>query len=173
MIRAWSRTYAQGIDFERDDLPGVVATFSGVRCIDEVYQDQLALLLAVDPTAPKGDRLVGYQRVESTVNQTAMTTFLAHLKDAGINPDQAIIDGAAIFPPGLAPVWPKAAHQLCLVHETRRVTAAVVDVVNAARKEIPTPPSRARLQLGGRKQKVAPLAEATDDATERWRWRMA
>lgn len=61
MIRVWCQKYAQGVDFDRDDLPWVVESFSGVLCVDEVYQDQLALLLAVDPGAPEGDRLVGYQ----------------------------------------------------------------------------------------------------------------
>lgn len=78
-----------------------------------------------------------------------------------------------MYPPVLAHLWPKAAHQLCLFHETRRVTNAVLDVVKAVRKEIPTPPSPARLQLGGRKRKVEPLVEAADAATERWRWRTA
>jgi len=35
-----------------------VQAFSGVLCIDEVYQGQLAFLFAVDPAAPDGDRLV-------------------------------------------------------------------------------------------------------------------
>jgi hypothetical protein len=173
MIRQWCRTYAQGIDFDRDYLPWIVESFSGVLCVDEVYQGQLALLLAVDPAAPEGDRLVGYQLVEGSVDQAAITTFLAHLKDAGIDPDQVITDGAAIYPPVLAEVWPLAAHQLCLFHETRRVTAAVLDVAKAVRKSIPTPPSPARLRLGGRPKKIEPLVEDADAAAERRRWRIA
>ena len=173
MIRVWCQTYADGVDFDRDYLPWVVETFSGVLCVDEVYQDQIALLLAVDPVAPEGDRLVGYQLVEGTVDQAVITTFLAHLKEVGIEPNEVITDGAAIYPPVLAQVWPWAAHQLCLFHEARRVTNAVLDVVKAVRKEIPTPPSPARLQLGGRRRQIEPDAEATDAATERWRWRTA
>ena len=41
-------------------MPWVVANFSGILCVEEVYQGELALLLAVDPLAPDGDRLVGY-----------------------------------------------------------------------------------------------------------------
>ena len=52
MIREWCRIYAHGFDLDRDYLPWVVETFSGVLCVDEVYQDQIALLLAVDPAAP-------------------------------------------------------------------------------------------------------------------------
>jgi hypothetical protein len=59
MIRRWCRAYAATWEFDRDYLPWVVETFSGVLCIDEVYQGQLALLLAVDPAGADGDRLVG------------------------------------------------------------------------------------------------------------------
>ena len=39
-----------------DLIRRVVNEFSEILCVDEVYQDRLALLLAVDPTAPDGDR---------------------------------------------------------------------------------------------------------------------
>ena len=171
MIRLWCAAYATGFDVDRDYLPWVVETFSGVLCVDEVYQNNLALLLAVDPAAPEGDRLVGYQLVTGTVDQAAVATFLRHLKAAGIEPDQVITDGSALYPPLLAQVWPMAAHQLCLFHETRRVTMAVGDVVKAVRKTIPTPPPAARLKLGGRKRTIAPSDDVTDSASERWRWR--
>lgn len=60
MIRAWCRSYGAGFDFAADYQPWVVSEFSGILCVDELYQDRLALLLAVDPAAPDGDRLVGY-----------------------------------------------------------------------------------------------------------------
>jgi hypothetical protein len=173
MIREWCSAYAQGFDFDRDYLPWVVETFSGVLCVDEVYQDKLALLLAVDPAAPDGDRLVGYQVVAGTVDQAVVASFLNHLQAAGIRPDQVITDGAAMYPPVLAQVWPAAAHQLCLFHETRRVTTAVDDVAKAVRKTIPTPPPPARLQLGGRPRTITPPTDALDSATDRWRWRTA
>lgn len=173
MIRLWCSTYAAGFDFDRDYLPWVVETFSGVLCIDEVYQEKVALLLAVDPASPDGDRLVGYQSIEETVDQGTVETFLKHLNAAGIQPDQIITDGAAVYPPVLAQVWPMAAHQLCLFRETRRVTTAVDEVRKAVRATIPTPPPAARLQLGGRCRRITPLSEATDSAAERWRWRTA
>ncbi|MDQ2997096.1 MAG: hypothetical protein M3R61_08585, partial [Chloroflexota bacterium] len=42
--------------------------FSGVLCVDEVYQGQLAFLFAVDPVAPDGDRLIGYQLIHGDVD---------------------------------------------------------------------------------------------------------
>ena len=54
------------MDFATDYQPWVVESFSGILCVDEVYQGKLALLLAVDPAAPDGDRLVGYELVQAT-----------------------------------------------------------------------------------------------------------
>jgi len=60
IVRRWCHAHAEGIDFGRDYQAWVVEELSGGLCADEVYQDKLALLLAVDPGAPAGDRLVGY-----------------------------------------------------------------------------------------------------------------
>jgi hypothetical protein len=148
MVRLWCRAYAAGLDFATDYQPWVVESFSGVLCVDEVYQGKLALLLAVDPASPDGDRLVGYELVQGTVDQAAMGAFLRRLKAIGIAPDQVITDGSALYPSLLTDVWPAAAHQLCLFHETRRVTAAVDEVAKAVRKAIPKPPPATRPTLG-------------------------
>lgn len=50
----------------------------------------MALLLAVDPSAPDGDRLVGYQLVHGDVKATEVERFLAHLKEAGIDSDEVV-----------------------------------------------------------------------------------
>ena len=171
MIRRWCRAYAAGWDFDRDYLPWVVETFSGVLCIDEVYQGQLALLVAVDPAGASGDRLVGYQLVQGTVDQASMNNFLCRLRAAGISPAQVITDGAALYPSLLAEVWPTAAQQLCLLHESRRVTTAVNDVLKAVRRRLPTPPPATRATLGGRPRRVTSPADATDHPILRWRWR--
>jgi hypothetical protein len=78
MIRIWCRAFAAEVDFTEDYEPWVVANFSGILCVDEVYQDELALLLAVDPAAPDGDRLVGYTLLSNTkaVDQKAINSFL-------------------------------------------------------------------------------------------------
>jgi hypothetical protein len=66
MVRLWCRAFADHIDLAIDYQPWVVANFSGILCVDEVYQGNLALLLAVDPAAPDGDRRVGYTLVSKT-----------------------------------------------------------------------------------------------------------
>lgn len=44
MIRRWCGEFAEGVDFEGDYQRWVVEEFSGILCVDEVYQDKLALL---------------------------------------------------------------------------------------------------------------------------------
>jgi hypothetical protein len=173
MVRLWCQAHATGLDLATDYQPWVVESFSGVLCVDEVYQGKLALLLAVDPAAPDGDRLVGYELVQGTVDRTAMGAFLRRLAAIGIAPDQVITDGSGLYPSLLAEVWPAAAHQLCLFHETRRVTAAVDEVAKAVQKALPKPPPATRATLGGRPRRVTPPSEAIDTATDRWRWREA
>jgi hypothetical protein len=46
MVRLWCRAFAAEVDFTTDCQPWVVANFSGILCVDEVYQGELALLLA-------------------------------------------------------------------------------------------------------------------------------
>lgn len=144
LVRSWCRQYSTHLAQQESYLPWVVEEFSGILCVDEVYQGKLALLLAVDPAAPTGDRLVGYQLVDGAVDQAAVAAFLQRLKEAGICPEQVITDGSTLYPAVLAAIWPTAAHQLCLFHETRHVTEAAAAVVSLARRSLPMPPPRPR-----------------------------
>lgn len=173
MVRCWCRQYAAGIDFGVDYEPWLVRTFSGVLCVDEVYQGNLALLLAVDPAGPEGARLVGYELLEGSVDQTAMQAFLGRLREIGIIPEQVITDGSALYPAVLAQVWPTAAHQLCLFHEARGVVDAANAVIKAVRKALPVSPPTTRFTVGGRPRKSAPAEETVDTASQRWRAREA
>lgn len=172
-VRRWCRTYGQAFDFATDYQPWVVSEFSGILCVDEVYQDQLALLLAVDPAAPDGDRLVGYQLVHGDVNATDIECFLARLKEAGIDPEQVITDGSSLYPTVLAKVWPEAAHQLCLFHETRHVTQATMKAISAIRKSLPQPPPNPTTRIGGPLRDRPPRDDLTDAASRHWYWRQA
>jgi lambda repressor-like predicted transcriptional regulator/transposase-like protein len=141
MVRRWCHEYAQNLDFVGDYQQCVVEEFSGVLCVDEVYQDELALLLAVDPAVPDGDRLVGYQLIHGEVDRKKVEDFLWRLRQTGIEPEQVITDGSPLYPKALKEVWPAAAHQLCLFHESRMVTSQIYKAVTTLRKEdVPKPP---------------------------------
>jgi hypothetical protein len=144
-VRIWCRGYAAGLDLATDYRQWVVEEFSGVLCVDEVYQGGLALLLAVDPAGPEGDRLVGFQLVRGHVEQRQVEEFLLGLREAGIMPEEVVTDGSSLYPTVLAKVWPAAVHQLCLFHETRAVTQSVLEVVREVRRGLP------RLPRGSRK----------------------
>jgi hypothetical protein len=175
MVRLWCHAFADRIDFAIDYQPWVVANFSGVLCVDEVYQGELALLLAVDPSAPDGDRLVGYTLVSKTkeVDQSMVKAFVDGLRTAGITPDQVITDDSRLYPSVLATTWPKAMHQLCLFHATRRVVHAVNDVVKQVRRSLPTPPPASRPTLLGTLRRTPPAPDQHDADSERYRWRLA
>lgn len=173
MVRLWCRAYQTTFEFEADYQPWVVSEFSGILCVDEVYQDQLALLLAVDPAAPDGDRLVGYQLVHGHVDAGIIGAFLTRLREAGVQPEEVITDGSALYPTVLAKVWPVAAHQLCLFHETRRVTRAAMEVIQAARSALPSPPPQPGRGWRGPLRDHPPTENPDDPAFQRWQVRHA
>lgn len=141
MIRRWCKEFAEGLDFEEDYQRWVVEEFSGILCVDEVYQDKLALLLAVDPASPDvGDRLVGHELIHGQVERKDVEDFLSRLKRAGIEPEEVVTDGSPLYPGSLKEVWPTAVHQLCLFHESRLVTGEIYKARAALRKVLPKPP---------------------------------
>ncbi len=175
MVRLWCRAYADKTDFAVDYQPWVVANFSGILCVDEVYQGDLALLLAVDPAAPDGDRLVGYTLLPKTreVDQGMVKALVDQLRTAGITPDQVITDDSRLYPSVLAETWPTAMHQLCLFHATRRVVHAVNGVVKQVRRSLPTPPPASKPTLLGTLRRTPPAPDQHDADSERYRWRLA
>ena len=74
-------------------------------------------------------------------------------------------DGSKLYPTALAEVWPQAAHQLCLFHETRRVTQAVMKAINAIRKSLPEPPPALGIKPGGPLHPHPPSPDPHDPAT--------
>jgi hypothetical protein len=184
--RRWCRIASQHLDLAVDYLPWVVQEFSGVLCVDEVYQGDLALLLAVDPAARSGDRLVGYQLVSGTVKQAEIEGLLTRLRAAGIPVDQVITDGSSLYPNLLNQLWPAAADQRCLFHETRQVTEAVQQVVRTVRatlpKLAPAAPSASPEQAVTRRNdsillgrpRTPPLPDdPTDPIVQQWQARQA
>jgi len=147
-----------------------VSDFSGILCVDEVYQGHLALLVAVDPAAAQGDRLIGYQLVQEHMDSVVVEHFLQRLARIGIRPDEVITDRSSLYPQVLAAVWPQAAHQLCLFHETRHLTTAAMAVIHQVRKSLPSAPQPPPTHLGwsGPPHAVPPSDDPNDPAVHRW-----
>jgi len=186
IIRRWCRAYHTDIALDDAYQAWIVAEFSGILCVDELYQHDLALLLAVDPAAPEGDRVVGYQLVRDGVDSAVVEQFLTRLAAAGIQPDEqfltrlaaagiqpdeVITDGSTLYPSVLTAVWPQAAHQLCLFHETRRLTTAAQEVIRQVRRTLPTPPPAATYGWGGPLRAQPPSDNPADLAVQRWQAR--
>lgn len=170
-VRNWCKTYQNGFSFDCDYQPWAISGFSGILCIDEVYQNDLALFLAVDPAAPQGDRLIGYQLTSGDPDAGKMEVFLTHLQELGIDPEEVITDGSKLYPATLRKVWPKAAHQLCLFHETRHVTKAVMEAIQELRKSLPAPPPTEKYGKGGPIIDHPPSTDSDDPAVQRWHQR--
>jgi transcriptional regulator with XRE-family HTH domain len=173
IIRQWCRAYQATFDFETDYQAWVVSEFSGILGVDELYQDKLALLLAVDPAAAEGDRLVGYQLVSGSVTADEVEAFLTRLKAVGIAPAEVITDGSSLYPGVLGKVWPQAVHQLCLFHETRRVTGGVMKLINAVRRNLPDPPTTPQGRGTRSLRSQPPSDNPNDPALQRWQRRQA
>ena len=145
----------------------MVEEFSGILCVDEVYQDKMALLLAIDPETLDGDHLVGYELTHGQVERKDVENFLSRLKRAGIEPEEVITDGSPLYPGSLKEVWPQAAHQLCLFHVTRLVTAEIYKVRGALREVVPKPPPTPHSRrLHGRPRKKCPSPEKLGRGTQ-------
>jgi hypothetical protein len=95
------------------------------------------------------------------VDADAVKSFLARLRQAGIEPAQIVTDDSTLYPPVLSEIWPTAAHQLCLLHATRRVVEAVNDVVKHVRRTLAMPPPAKGLEPWS-------AVGANQDTVRRW-----
>ena len=86
----WHRQEAEGVDLNVDYAPWVKAQFSGVLCIDEVYDGPFCVILSTDPL---NDVTVAYTLEKKapgtqrpSMNQEWLDRHLDQLKRIGIHP---------------------------------------------------------------------------------------
>ncbi len=113
----------------------VAMNFSGVLCVDEVYDGLNAILCARDPLT---GRTLAYELGER-MNQEVVTAFFKRLHALGIQPEEAITDGSNLYPKSLKAVWPAVRHQLCRFHWTKDIVQAVVEGIRDYRQSLPKP----------------------------------
>ncbi len=104
----------------------LVERFSGQLAVDEVYSGGRALIKATDPIV--GEE-IAYEFVDGPVDEAVMVAFFRRLQGLGIEPLIVTTDGASIYPPAIAAVWPRAQHQSCVFHFlqawTKRAMSAI------------------------------------------------
>jgi hypothetical protein len=129
----------------------VLKNFSGVLCIDEVYDSGRAILVATDPL---NDFTVAFHVVEHK-DQPSMNAFLDSLKARGLKVQLAITDGSPLYKKALIERWRGLEHQLCLFHFLRDAMKHVFDAIRRVRHGLPVNPPhrRGRPSKRGRKRK--------------------
>ena len=124
----------------------VVATFSGVLCVDEVHDSGKVILFASDPL---NDFTVSFELVEHN-DQDHMDAFLQKLKDRGLKVDVAITDGSPLYKDSLQSHWRDVAHQLCIFHVIKDVNKLILEGVRAIRNQIQRQGNKGRKRKRGR-----------------------
>jgi hypoxanthine phosphoribosyltransferase len=129
----------------------VLATFSGVMCVDEVHDSGQTILFATDPL---NDFTLAFEQVE-TNDQGHMDAFLQRLKDRGLQVVVAITDGSPLYKDSLQSHWSGIAHQLCLFHVIKDVNKLILDGVRAVRNQIQRQGNKGRKRKPGRPTETA------------------
>jgi len=163
----WHRQDCESIDLSAEYEPWVKAQFSGVLCIDEVYDGPFCLILSTDPL---NDVTVAYTLEKKAVgnkrpmmNKEWLDRHLSALKRIGIDPDVVMRDGCVVYDKGLPKEWDQAR---CTFHILQDITQDVLKAVNVYRKTLPDPPKRPK----GRPKADAP-PPAPHVKTEIWHHR--
>ena len=124
----------------------VLSKFSGVLCIDEVYDGKRAILFATDPL---NDFTVSFKLVEQN-DQTQMDSFLQDLKDRGLKVEVAITDGSPLYKECLQQYWSEVEHQLCIFHVIKDVNKIILEGVRALKNQIKRQGNKGRKKRPGR-----------------------
>lgn len=139
-VHSWCNAEFAKIDLTKDYQPWVIASFSGICCIDEVYDKEFCIIFATDPVK---DKTIAYEISESGTKQQ-MRRFMKYLKSIGIDPDIVITDGSNLYPENIKYVWKRARQQLCIFHVTQKITKDVQDAVREYKNSLPKPPKMKR-----------------------------
>ena len=124
----------------------VVASFSGVLCVDEVHDGGKVILFASDPL---NDFTVSFELVE-TNDQEHMEAFLQKLKDRGLVVQVAITDGSPLYKDSLQSYWVDLEHQLCVFHVIKEVNKLILDGVRSIKNQIRRQGTKGRKRKPGR-----------------------
>lgn len=144
-VWGWHRDACDRQDLTVDYEPWVKAQFSGVLCIDEVYDGPFCLILSTDPL---NDVTVAYTLEKKTpgterpkMSQAWLDRHLWALARIGIEPTAVIRDGLVVYDNGLPQTWDQSR---CTFHLLQDITQDLLRAVNTYRKTLPDPPKRSK-----------------------------
>lgn len=147
----WFNEAAEQPDFFRRFEKWSSAQFSGVVCIDEVYEGKMRIFIATDCL---NDLPLCYM-LSDKADEQALEQFLAMLDERGIKPVVAITDGSPLYKASLREHWQGLEHQLCIFHILKGFNKVIVDEVRAIRRRLARQANKGRKRKRGRPSKQA------------------
>lgn len=144
----WYREEGDNIDLAPGYEGWVGENFSGVLCVDEVYDGDFCLLLATDPLNQMTvaflleEKAHGQKKTQATQEQVGR--LFDYIKEMGINPEVIVSDGSPLYPEVIAQKFPGARHQLCRFHIIQDIVREILKAIREYRKGLPSPPKRKR-----------------------------
>lgn len=147
----WFNEAAEQPDFFRQFEEWSGKQFSGVVCIDEVYERKMRIFIATDCL---NDLPLCYM-LSDKADEQALDTFLAMLDERGLKPVVAITDGSPLYKASLREHWQGLEHQLCIFHVLKGLNKVIVDEVRAIRRRLSSQGNKGRKRKRGRPSKQA------------------
>lgn len=135
--RQWWLENNEAIDIDVIEVQAI-EHFSGVLCLDEVYDGPFAILVATDPIQ---DCQVAFT-IDKTIKAEHVERMCGALAQRGLEPAMILTDESSLYPSVLARVWPRAKHALCRFHFSQQVTDAALAAVRQIHSKMPQPPKR-------------------------------
>lgn len=165
-LREWEE-----IDIAQDYEPWVVKSFSGVLCVDEVYDGALCLILLRDglnehtlyQEVHKKDGDQGKKFCQSEYLEQAFD----YIKKLGLVVEVVISDGDPLYPQLIEQKFPEARQQRCHFHVLQDITPCVVQAVAAYSRQLKAksklPRRRPRKEERERVERVKKLQAAAKE----------
>jgi len=147
----WFNDEAEQVHFFKEFEQWSTALFSGVVCIDEVYEGTWRIFMATDCIS---DIPIAFMVAEKA-DEEALDKFLDTLSGRGIIPEVIITDGSPLYKESLRERWKDVKHQLCIFHVLKGFNKVIVDCVRALKNRISRQGNKGRKRKRGRPSKQA------------------
>ena len=111
--------------------------FSGVLCVDEVYDTGCCVLVASDPL---NDMPIAYwiaERSDRCTEADVQGLFAELKRILAQDPEVVITDGSPLYGGLVGTTWPTAHHQLCYFHVIKDICAQVLKGLREERESVP------------------------------------